>query len=248
MPFFVVGLFYVISFVLIYLAPQRPFSIVLGPPIRAFWGERYLHYPYNLLLIPVLFSYAQIIVSAIIGVLMTGLVLGMLKEVKAGNRPQLLLNFVLALKKYFILFAIWLIVFIPATLVYRIPGFIPFNNETVLKVLPYLNFLIVILIELVFIYAPPAAIIEKKGLISSIKQGLLLSKNNFLTTLMLVLIPAVFYIPVIALRINSLVLMNRFFPEVVLIIIGLGIVLTVLMDCIITCSTAVLFLNRKERS
>ncbi len=246
-PFFIVGLFDAISLILIYLAPQPPLSAILAPVIRAFWGEQYLHYPLNLLLIPRLFGYAHIVTTAIIGVLMTGLAIGTLKEVKEQTRPQILFNFILALKRYFTLLAIWLIMFILATPVYKIPHFfLTHNNRVILQIAFYLSFLIVILIQVAFIYAIPAAFIERRGVISAVKRGLPLSRRHFLATLMLVMVPALFYIPITILKGKSAVLMSRFFPEIVLIIVGLGIVVSVLIDCLVTCSATILFLNQRR--
>lgn len=246
LPFLIVGLFDAFLLILIFLAPQPPFSAVFAPPIRAFWGERFLHYPLNLVLIPKLFSYAHIFTTAIIGVLMTGLAIGMLSEVKTGNKPQILLNFILALKRYFVLLAIWLIMFILAFLVYKIPNFLSINNRVIVQVAFFLSFLITILIQVVFIYAIPAAFIERKGLIPAIKRGISFSKNYFLSTLILVLTPAVFYIPVMILKGKIPVLMSRFFPETALVILGLGIVVSVFIDFVVTCSTTILFINQSK--
>lgn len=248
LPFIIVGLFDAFSLLLLYLAPQAPISFVFAPPIRAFWGERFLHYPLNFVLMPRLFGFAHIINTAIIGVLMTGLAIGMLSEAKGGNKPRALPNLILAFKKYFIIFAIWLLMYILATLVYKIPPlFLKFSSKAVFQIVFYLCFLIVVLIEVIFIYAIPATIIERRGLISAIKRGMLLSKSYFLTTIILVAIPSLLYIPIVFLKAKSVALMVRLFPEIVLIILGIGIVVTVLIDCIVTCSIATLFINQERK-
>ena len=247
LPFFIVGLVDAGLLTLIFLAPQFPFSLLLAPPIRAFWGEAFLHYPQNFLLIPRLFSLAHIASGAIIGLLMTGLAIGMLNEAKQGKKPQILLNLVSSLKRYFILFGIWLILFILSGLVYRIPNlFLSPTNRIAFQAAIYLSFLFVILIEVFFIYAFPAAIVEKKGLIKALKSGFILSRSNFLATLILLLIPSLLYFPIMALKGNQSALMNRFFPEIVLIVLGLGIVVTVLVDYLVTSSITILFLNKRQ--
>jgi len=40
--------------------------------------------------------------------------------------------------------------------------------------------------------------------------------------------------------------MNKLFPEAVLIFLGIGIIISVIVDCLITSSTAILFLNKKK--
>jgi len=247
LPFFIIGLFDTISLVFIYLAPRPPLSIVLAPPIRTFFGERYLHYPFNLLLIPQLFRYTHIMVTATIGVLMTGLAIGLINQAKETDKPGILSNLICALKRYLTLLLIWLIIFVLAFLVYKIPSiFLSIKNTTIAYTIFYLSFLVTIIIQAIFVYVFPAVLIEQRGLISAIKRGLSFSRKHFLTTLMLVVIPALFYLPIIILRAKTTVLMSRFFPEIVLVILGAGIIITLLIDCLVTYSTTILFLNQRR--
>ena len=95
----------------LYLAPQRPVALLLAPPIARFRGARFLHYPYNLSLLPELFYYAHLLLSASAGVLMTGLAIGMIKEAHAGKSPKILVNLINALRRALPLLGIWLIMF-----------------------------------------------------------------------------------------------------------------------------------------
>jgi hypothetical protein len=45
MPFGCIALFEILGLIILFLAPRPPFSSVLAPVIRAFWGEQFLHYP-----------------------------------------------------------------------------------------------------------------------------------------------------------------------------------------------------------
>src|SRR3989338_6200960 len=107
LPFIIVGLIDVFLLFIIYLAPHPPLSALLGTPIKVFWGERFLHYPFNLLLIPRLFDITHIVSTALSGVLMTGVAVRMLKEVQGGIKP----NFSISLNKswriYLRLLVIW---------------------------------------------------------------------------------------------------------------------------------------------
>lgn len=241
-PFFVIGVFDVFLLLLIYLAPQRPLSIILAPPIRAFWGEQFLHYPVNLLLIPRLFNYAHTVSTAIIGVLMTGLAVGMLSEAKEGSRPGVLVNLIRSVKRYLTLIAVWLITFGLMTIIFKVPQFLHLK-QTALSTGLYVGFLFALLIEVIFIYTIPVVMLEKKKLWPAIKKGLSFSKSKFLPTLILIIFPTLIYIPLTLLGGRLPFLMNRLFPEVVLIFMGLGIIVSLIVDCLITCSTTVLFLN-----
>jgi hypothetical protein len=244
-PFLMVGFVDTLILALVYLAPRPPLSSLLAPPIRAFWGEQFLHYPFNLFLIPRLFNYVHTISTAFIGVLMTGLAIGMLKEAKEGLNPGILFNLIKSLRLYLRLLVIWLVMFGLITVVFKgLPLILQLKQRAALQIVLYAGFLISILIETIFIYAMPAVMIEEKRTWSAIKRSTTFARSIFLPTLLLVVIPTLIYIPMLILRGKLPLLMSKFFPEVVLIILGLGIIISVVIDCLITCSTTILFLNK----
>lgn len=244
-PFLLVGLFDAIILVLIYLAPRQPFSTLLAPPIRAFWGEQYLHYPVNFLLIPRLFHYVHILSMGFIGVLMTGLAIGMVYQSRQGIRPIVLTNLIRSAKRYLSLVAIWLVIFGLVTLAFKGPQFLlHLKQPMMVQIALWGSFLAGILIEVVFIYAMPAVMIEKKRAWSAIKRSITFARSMFLATFLLVMLPTLLYIPLILLKGRLPTLMSRFFPEMVLIVLGLGIVVSVVIDCLVTCSATTLFLNK----
>ena len=112
-PFAVTGICNVLALYMVYLTPQRPFIYLFGPPIKAFWGIKFLHYPFNLYLLPKLFYYASICVGATAGVLMSAVAIGMIRDSYTGKSvPSFFSNFSISLKRYFALFGIWFITFI----------------------------------------------------------------------------------------------------------------------------------------
>lgn len=247
LPFVIVGLFDTLVLVLLYLAPRPPLSALLAPPIRAFWGERFLHYPFNLFLIPRLFDYCHIISTAFMGVLMTGAAIGMLKQAKEGTKPNILFNLIKSLRMYLRLLVIWLVMFGLVSAVFKgLPAIFHFKQGVAFQMVIYAAFFISILIEAIFIYAMPAVIIEEKKAGAAIKRSISFSKSAFLPTLILVGLPTLIYIPMIILRGKLPVLMSKVFPEAVLIFLGIGIVISVIIDCLVTSSAAILFLNKKE--
>jgi hypothetical protein len=113
-------------------------------------------------------------------------------------------------------------------------------------VLPVITYMIAIASQILFIYAMPAVIIERKGFFPAIKKGLLFFKKYFFPTVMLVLVPALIYIPVILINMKTDALVGRFFPEIIIGVIGSGIVATLIMDIFITTSPALIFLKKRE--
>lgn len=246
-PFFLVGLVDVVMLFIVYLAPQPPFSAILGPPIKVFWGERFLHYPFNLLLVPRLFDLAHIVSTALIGVLMTGAVVRMLKESYAGIKPNLGLSLSKSLRVYLKLLVIWLVMFGLVSVVFKaLPVIFHFKQRAASLIVLGAGFLISIIIQAIFIYAIPAVIIEEKKIWPAIKRSASFCQSAFLPTLILVGLPTLMYIPMLILKGKLPFLMSKVFPETVLIFIGLGIVISVIMDSLITSATTILFLNQRK--
>ena len=115
--------------------------------------------------------------------------IGLLSQAKDGNQPRLMINFIRTLSRYFVLLGISLLVFVLASLIFKIPNLFPqLKNRIITHTVFYCGFLITLFIQAAFIYSFPAALIEKRGLISAIKRGLSFFKEHFLVSLMLVLI------------------------------------------------------------
>ena len=70
LPFLIAGLINAIALYILYLAPQHPVSALLAPPIRVYFGEQFLHYPANFLLLPRLFYAGEMVIDAFFGMFM----------------------------------------------------------------------------------------------------------------------------------------------------------------------------------
>jgi len=65
-----------------------------------------------------------------------------------------------------------------------------------------------------------------------------------LKTFLIVLVPMILYVPITMLRSNTPFLADKFFPEIVVGILFCGILVgTVVVDCLITVATTLLFLE-----
>lgn len=247
LPFVIVALLDTLLLCLLYLAPRPPLSALFAPPIKAFWGERFLHYPLNLLLLPRLFDHGRVISTALTGVLMTGAAIGMLKDAGGGAKPRFLFNLIKSLRMYPRLLAIWLIMFCLISAAFKgLPVIFHLKQGAAPQIAFYAAFLVNIILEAIFIYALPAAIIEDKKIWPAVKRGVSFSKSVFLPTLILISAPTLAYIPMVILRGKLPMLMSKVFPEIILIFLGIGIVISALTDWLITSAAAVLFLGKRE--
>jgi hypothetical protein len=261
-PFLIFFIFDLISLIILYLAPRIPLSLILGPPIRTFWGEKFLHYPINFLLLPKLASLTRMGLAIFLGSLLTGLAVALVWDIYNKKQLKLKVSFGIALKKYFDLFAI---VFIFTSFFYVLQKilalglmhyFVTGHRKLLFlgpgvwlgPILLALNFLFAVLIQSAFIYAIPLVIIEKEKLIKSLIKSFVLFKKLFIPTVILVGLPMLFYVPIVILESKSDFLIMQLFPESVLLVLVLGCaVSSLVIDAVVTVGTTWLYLMHREQ-
>ncbi len=242
---------------LLFLAPFYPISVVLAPPIRKFWGEIYLHYPVNFLLLPKLFKYCSIISGVIVESMMIGVIVGMISQANKGIRPGLRSNLKKSMKKYLTLVGVWLLSLVSITIVFKGSKFLAakyqFNNigflnrENILYIALGVSLLIGIMIEAMLAYAIPSTIIENKTIWKAVGRSFSMAKDMFLPTFILILVPTFLSFMVEILKWNIAKLMDNFFPEVTLYIMGLEIIISLFANCLLITSVTTLFLRKIKR-
>ena len=121
LPFLIYLFFDLFALLLVFLAPQAPLSIVFAPIIKAFFGEQYLHYPVNFLLLPNLYNTAHIINSAIIGLLMAGTAIWLVYQRHNNQEANIFPAIIQARKRYLSFLAILLVFVLLGLLIYKIP-------------------------------------------------------------------------------------------------------------------------------
>ncbi|MFH1996485.1 MAG: hypothetical protein ABIJ27_05745 [Candidatus Omnitrophota bacterium] len=241
-PFIAVGIIEFLALYILFLAPQRPVSILLAPPIKAFFGERFLHYPYNMSLLPKLMYYAHILISASIGILMTGTALGMIKDAHEKKAPKFLRSFAAALRRCLTLLGAWIVMFGLLFLVKKGTALVTPETGATLT-LSCLSYIAAVLSQVIFIYTMPAIMYEKKGLFAALKRGLQFFVRFPVPSLMVVFLPALLYIPVIISNFKIPMMLKAPFPEIIVYLLSAGILTTVVIDILITASSALLFLK-----
>lgn len=261
LPFIIFAIFELIALIILYLSPRMPLRLLLGPPISTFWTERFLHYPANFLLLPKLASLSRMVLSIFLGSLLTGMAIFMIYDVYNKKHIKLKTSFRSALKKYLYLFTI---VFILLFLFYILKKIITIGlakyfiagNQRLLFLKPKiwlgpiflcLNFIFAIFIQSSFIYAIPILLIENDKLIKSIIKSFVLFKKFFIPTLILISLPMLIYIPIIVLEYKTAFLINKLFPEFILLVLFLGIIIaSLIIDPLISISTTLFYLMHKD--
>jgi len=251
-PFFIFACIDFCSLLLLYLTPRQPLIEIFGPPIRTLWGERFLHYPTNFLLLPKLTADARMVLSVCIGSLLTGIAITLLYQKPLKS----------AFKKYVSLF---LIVFLITVLFYgtikirniALMKYFMAGHKTLLFLSPTawlgpistgMGFFIGLFIQAAFTYAIPALIMGEGRLMRVLATSLVFCKNHLVTTLFLVGLPLLLYVPLLVLNYNSVFLIDRFFPEIILWLSAAGVIVNSLfIDPLITITTAELYAHAAQK-
>jgi hypothetical protein len=108
---------------------------------------------------------------------------------------------------------------------------------------------IVLFIQSAFTYAIPAVIGGGDTLVRALIKSVILFKNYFFTTLLLVGLPMLIYVPLLVLNYNSVFLIDRFFPEIILCLAVVGVIVnSLVVDPLITLATAELYSKVTQKS
>lgn len=249
-PFMLVAIVNTFNLLIIYLAPMAPFRMLLGPPIARFYGVQYLHYPYNFMLLPrIFFNAAAFLTNPLITGLMIACACGMVCDYYTSREPSFLRNLNKSLRRFIHIFPAMLIMVIMTSLIFH---FIPlvlskiFSDFSGLRILSFfLTFFIVIGLESFFIYTFLIIILKKVNAFKAIKESFLFSRRLFFVTYILVLLPRLLDLGASVLQRKQAYLMDKFIPDIILLILFLGIIVTVLSDTLIYILISNLYLLKE---
>jgi hypothetical protein len=266
LPFLLLFLLQILALILLYLSPRLPLRIVFGPIIRTFWGLRYgnsfLHYPYNFILLPKLVQVSSLALSVFVGALTSGMAIAMVSGIHHKNKVDFLSATRLAISKYvylFIIVVLWVVAlhYTSKLLTLGVVHLAVFLARfrflklglIIAPFLTFVNFALTVVIHSLLVYAIPVLIFEKEKLWKCILKSLSFFKQHWMTTLFFVALPMLVYMPFSILLQSPLFLIDKFFPEFVACVILLGIIVNfLLIDPLITVSAALFYLSqRKEK-
>lgn len=200
--------------------------------------------------------------SVVIGSLLTGIAVFLIFDIYNKKHLNLKIAFKSALKQYLYFFIIVLLL----SVIYFMAGkvvsmiltkyFISGRSKLLLwdartwmgSILTVINVIIAVLVQSAFTYAIPVLVVEKTKLIKSIISSFALFKKLFIPTIILVGLPMLIYIPIIILNQNSSFLMQKLFPEFILWVAFLNVVISgLVIDPLITVTATFLYLDYRER-
>jgi len=242
LPFIFLGFVNFVALMVLYLAPSPPFSYILAPIIRTFWGEQFLHYPDNFILLPRLFHHANVFVISLISVFITGIVI---KKIESENTSGESVSTQVAARavwrRYISLFVVWVVSFSLSMGLLKV----------VLAVTPRIfalqfgiSLLTLVVMQALLCFLPPAILISQKGFFKSSWEGLVFGARHWVLTSVMIFLPVLLVTAISFLKAFTPMVI-RFSPEVVLWILVFGVAISIMVDLVVTSAVTVLFLKQE---
>ncbi len=251
MPFIIVAFFETMALEFIYFATRKPISIIAKPIIRKFFGEAFIHYPGNIIILQNLFYYAQVIIYIFALLSLCAMAINIFKNTREGlpvKVKALVKNIAGRYFSYFIygIIAVLLVYilrkansYISIKILHLVGKYVSQGIRNILSLmLSFSLFILNIIMQVFLVLTIPIIVLYKKPLLKALVMSISTGFRNFIVILSLISIPFVIYFPISILKSISTFVIDKTFPEMNVYITILGIIMSVFLDCFIfICAT-----------
>ncbi|MBF0532579.1 MAG: hypothetical protein HQL23_05710 [Candidatus Omnitrophica bacterium] len=241
-----------------FFSPQFPLSFIFGPIVRKLWGEQFLHYPVNFMLLPRIWQAIQtpfyiFVSSFFICLSLTALVAineGQtvkkedLRKKARGLYIQVLAAAFCAFLLLFLIFQLFELVQNRAVLIRATSGVTYLIKRIVLDGSAYWGLAISIVVTTIFAYIIPIIIADSRKFFPAFKAGLKMLGRSFWFTFGLIIVAYLCYVPIILLRQLSLVYTAM--PDLTLLTLILSILVMIAIDAVVYTALTTFYLMQKE--
>jgi len=208
----------------------EPFASVYMPLIKGLFGERAFHYPDFFYVLTPFFNQGNIILSGILGVLVIGISTHLFALTFRDEKPSCSRAVKISLSRYGALLFIWFMeTLLALALIVGLPGLIikilqpQYNIE---RLFEFLGILLGTLVTSIFAFTSALIILDNQKISDAIYRAFFLFKNNAIMTFVLVAVPALLHFPISYLTKKNDLLVTKFSPEMIVFILGLGILIS----------------------
>jgi hypothetical protein len=259
-PFLILGFIQLLILEFLYFIPRPPLSDVIGPIVRRLWSEAFLHYPLDLVLLPKLYYYAQIVIYLIIGGFLAGVAVKLIASINSDSKitvgkafketlpsyVHILLNSILSFAVFLGLSQVYGLAVRRALQIRSEAGVFFWIKKVVILGEPYANFLIGIFVTALLAFVIPIIVIERKKFFAALFLNFKSLWRSFIFVFFIILLPTLLYVPILLLRSNINVLMDATVPDIQLWSIVLSIVVTLVIDAVVITAVTTYYLFKKE--
>lgn len=227
----------------LFLAHSWPFSTILAPIIRTFWDDRYLHYPENFLLLPKVFNHAHVVITALFGVVVSGIVIKKLEAWSQGSKISTLAAASPVLKRFLSIMTVWVVAYFAFT--FAVKGILALVPKTLFPQL-LAGYASALVVQSLLMFIFPAVVLGDKGFFKNFASGIVFGLKNFIPTVILISLPVLVLVIYSFLKSVTPILVQNF-PEAVLWVLAGGIFVSMIVDLILTSTTTLFYLKARNQ-
>ncbi|MCK5306116.1 MAG: hypothetical protein KAJ66_03200 [Candidatus Omnitrophica bacterium] len=250
-PFLITALASSLVLLILYLIPMSPLNSLLGQPVTDFYGAQYLHYPYNFTLLPRLFSNARnFLVNPLMGSLMAAIAVGMVCNYHRGREPAFFRNFNKAMRRFIHIAGCMVLM---VTVSYLLSRAVPY---LVTKLFPGISrpalinsavtFFVLAGAECFFVYTFIAIMYKRMKFGGALKESFVFSGRLYLVTFALIFSCRLLDFGATLIVLRQPYLMDRFVPDITLLILFFGIIVAVFSDALVYTLAANLYIFKEH--
>jgi len=259
-PFITIAFLKLLLLEIFYFAPRYPLSVFFGPIIRRFWGEAYMHYPFNFAILPQLIRWPLVVTDIFLGSFFIAMAISIIyclnnnKTVKIpailrttlAQYVHIIMNALLIFGVFYGLYRVYGLAIARALKIASKSGIFYIIKVTVLQGAPYVNLLIGVFVTALFAFVLPIIIIEKKKIHTALIANFKNASGSYVVIFALILIPTLFYIPVVLLRNSIPMIADSIFPGLRFLVLVLSVFVITIIDAIVYTSITMFYLLKKE--
>ncbi len=216
-PLLVYAAVQLVVLVMLALFAYPPFVSFVMPLIRWRLGESAMHYPGSFLALRAIFGQVDMVLTVVLGGFVTGAAVWLFSVYHGGGEDPPATGFRVAAKSYIPILVIALIGLAIAQIVTRVPmtlwGYLADERPMRFRLLRMATIGMVMVVQSLLVYAIPYVILGGRRVWSALGASLSLAARNPVTTFLIVAVPAAIELLPAWLSRNSTVIMYRFAPE-----------------------------------
>ena len=231
-PFLIYALFQIVLLYSLNNFSRSPFSNILVPIIRQFFGEAALHYPNYYMIVSPLYSQMNIFLSGFLGIVLVGMATQVFISNFRNDVSNLGDAFKTTMSKYLALFVTWVIVSaLTLLMIIGVPHVLNnFLNPPYFlgRLFDLFGLFFGIVVASIFAYTTVLIVVERVKVLQAISKTLSIFIKNVGTSFFLIGVPTAFYFPIsyISRRIDLVI--AKYSPETILVVLGIGIFITLI--------------------
>ncbi len=258
-PFIIIAFLECLALELFFFSARTPLVLLFGPIIKKIFGEQFLHYPGNLVLLPRLFYYGQIVIYILAGAFLTAIAVKIFVNIRTGH-PVILKAIIKGAGRRYLTFVGYGLIYIALIFIlergegFAFLKFTRLISRHLFKISPQiysigaakLLFFTFVIVQIFLALTIPIVITEKKALFKAILGSISIGMRHFLKVFCLVLVPLLLYLPLIFMKTFLVAIIDKTFPDISLYITFLGIVAAIFIDCFVMMSLTQFLLDTKK--